>query len=689
MEEDFAADTFSVSEDSGEGEEDDDDDDANVESVMGQADDSSQVVDEKLWDGEEDGADDKAAEKYESGPGVDDKDPGSRELRGRDAAASDIDESGDLTDEMPERLSGGEESPGGSDDELSSGEAEMDAKDAFEEPTGIELDEKGRQEDSGEADMDEAAGSDTLDEQADEDVEDGAEDQNSVEDCMDLSDTGEARKEEESDGGEAEDGKDAGMDTTAPAGESADDAGKSEPKNDPRSEKGSADPARDSFAASQMPQGQWSNDADLQASFAPAPSSGMPLDSPSRKELYLPDSSGHGEILSVDEPERRPIEDNPPSLQRTAPNPYRSLGDAMEEWKERVKLSDGPQDPQPNVPDPQRDGVGDEYQFAPEREEGGSQTLGPAAHDQINQNIDKKDSMIEDHENEEQSGGADPMEGVEEDSEHRYMKRLDASASREQEPGEDLGKKMLDRAAGSNLPEAGTERKSSREGLGDLVSFESYSFTAEPPPQPEDPAADQPARKVEIASTSEGLALDPLTEWKRYERKTMRLSQELCEQLRLVMEPTLASKLQGDYKTGKRINMKKVSFLQPNTPTPSYTWLKKESFTLFLASGSVMMIPTSPPFPIHWVGFDDSVSILIILLKSPGDSVHSQPFPKGQDMAQADEAQQEGLSGGRCSGRLAKHVREPLRGRRDRGTGHHLPGHVAARGRPVCRRIFW
>ncbi|OMP00570.1 hypothetical protein COLO4_12564 [Corchorus olitorius] len=46
--------------------------------------------------------------------------------------------------------------------------------------------------------------------------------------------------------------------------------------------------------------------------------------------------------------------------------------------------------------------------------------------------------------------------------------------------------------------------------------------------------------------------------WRRYELQTTRLSQELAEQLRLVMEPTLASKLQGDYKTGKRINMKKV-----------------------------------------------------------------------------------------------------------------------------------
>ncbi|KAK6914996.1 hypothetical protein RJ641_020113 [Dillenia turbinata] len=46
--------------------------------------------------------------------------------------------------------------------------------------------------------------------------------------------------------------------------------------------------------------------------------------------------------------------------------------------------------------------------------------------------------------------------------------------------------------------------------------------------------------------------------WRRFELQTTRLSQELAEQLRLAMEPTLASMLQGDYKTGKRINMKKV-----------------------------------------------------------------------------------------------------------------------------------
>ncbi|GAB1601935.1 midasin-like [Argonauta hians] len=46
--------------------------------------------------------------------------------------------------------------------------------------------------------------------------------------------------------------------------------------------------------------------------------------------------------------------------------------------------------------------------------------------------------------------------------------------------------------------------------------------------------------------------------WQMYEQMTNALSQELCEQLRLVLEPSQATKLKGDYRTGKRINMKKV-----------------------------------------------------------------------------------------------------------------------------------
>ncbi|KAL6945303.1 hypothetical protein ACO0QE_002753 [Hanseniaspora vineae] len=46
--------------------------------------------------------------------------------------------------------------------------------------------------------------------------------------------------------------------------------------------------------------------------------------------------------------------------------------------------------------------------------------------------------------------------------------------------------------------------------------------------------------------------------WKKSEMETNELASGLSEQLRLILEPTLATKLRGDYKTGKRLNMKRI-----------------------------------------------------------------------------------------------------------------------------------
>ncbi|ODV93781.1 hypothetical protein PACTADRAFT_71717 [Pachysolen tannophilus NRRL Y-2460] len=46
--------------------------------------------------------------------------------------------------------------------------------------------------------------------------------------------------------------------------------------------------------------------------------------------------------------------------------------------------------------------------------------------------------------------------------------------------------------------------------------------------------------------------------WRQSDIATQELSAGLTEQLRLILEPTLATKLRGDYKTGKRLNMKRI-----------------------------------------------------------------------------------------------------------------------------------
>jgi midasin (ATPase involved in ribosome maturation) len=46
--------------------------------------------------------------------------------------------------------------------------------------------------------------------------------------------------------------------------------------------------------------------------------------------------------------------------------------------------------------------------------------------------------------------------------------------------------------------------------------------------------------------------------WAKCETITHGLAMQLCEQLRLILEPTKMTKLKGDYRTGKRLNMKKL-----------------------------------------------------------------------------------------------------------------------------------
>jgi midasin len=63
-------------------------------------------------------------------------------------------------------------------------------------------------------------------------------------------------------------------------------------------------------------------------------------------------------------------------------------------------------------------------------------------------------------------------------------------------------------------------------------------------------AQNQLAEEADFAEAS--------TQWARHEQATRALASVLAEQLRLVLAPTHAAKLRGDFKTGKRINMRRI-----------------------------------------------------------------------------------------------------------------------------------
>jgi len=72
------------------------------------------------------------------------------------------------------------------------------------------------------------------------------------------------------------------------------------------------------------------------------------------------------------------------------------------------------------------------------------------------------------------------------------------------------------------------------------------------------------------------LDLDDARElWKNSELATQELASGLCEQLRLILEPTLATKLRGDYKTGKRLNMKRIITYIASEFRKDKIWLRR------------------------------------------------------------------------------------------------------------------
>ena len=113
-----------------------------------------------------------------------------------------------------------------------------------------------------------------------------------------------------------------------------------------------------------------------------------------------------------------------------------------------------------------------------------------------------------------------------------------------------------------------------------------HETTVGEPPSPEDlshrgaPRLDDQATEDVEAELRSWQANDYPSEgaqnmWRLYESLTHDLSYALCEQLRSILEPTQATRLKGDYRTGKRLNMKKIIPYIASEYTKDKIWLRR------------------------------------------------------------------------------------------------------------------
>ncbi|GFQ03816.1 midasin [Phtheirospermum japonicum] len=553
MEEDFNGETCSVSEDSEEdGEnEDNNQDEPQLDSAMGEVGDESNIVDEKLGDDKDDDENGNTNEKYENGPSVNDKSSQDEELRAKEDSAA-VEEDGRDLDGKESN-----EQDNGNDEENHDGEDDMkiDKDDVSVDPSGINPEDLNETPDQEDARGDELETNEPMEDGESEDMDDS-----DLKNDEEKAAAAELLEEEPDSEHPAENGETANAEESCP--ENNTEMEFRTPKQDFMQPNPNDNNAQ---SAGQSVQG-FTDTAD-QGDFGPneknpdfselrndlAQTSGQP--NASELEIRVADSKS-GTNLSNEQ-----LKDSlPPSEslnQKVQPNPFRSVGDALDGWKERVKVSVDLEE-QVDNPDDMVEENADEYGYTAEFKEGTAQALGPATAEQIKGDITQNDTerdvgktetrdTTDETETEKTTSESGPIRNsapniVSDVKETQTVVDLEKQSGESMEiDDEDYNKDM------ANLSESLVSMKRSymSEDMRRHIEF----------PMDVD---DDELGKARSFEPSVDKREDALTVWRRYELLTTRLSQELAEQLRLVMEPTLASKLQGDYKTGKRINMKKV-----------------------------------------------------------------------------------------------------------------------------------
>ncbi|KAG7401289.1 AAA ATPase midasin [Phytophthora boehmeriae] len=283
---------------------------------------------------------------------------------------------------------------------------------------------------------------------------------------------------------------------------------------------------------------------------------------------------------------------------RREPNPYRSAQEAQEHWKKRVEMVEPSEDEQES--DNNRGAKEEkaaemttaEFVDDDEEMEDVEHALAPADENQImNQPRTDDEEDVEKKEEDKNSGAGatamevddveKPMEDAKDKEEETNEKPMKQEPKRESEVSDDNPITQADKQKPDEQSEKPEAAKNGDHQLLDddadqalpskLRDLDLSSHILD-----QEDGDEEAAQEVKLLSPDEVAVLrDELDTfiahwssqaeqergadlWAKYTALTAGPSQRLCEQLRLVLEPMLRAKLEGDFRTGKRINMRKV-----------------------------------------------------------------------------------------------------------------------------------
>eukprot|EP01135_Chromosphaera_perkinsii_P003042 Nk52_evm24s233 gene=Nk52_evmTU24s233 len=291
----------------------------------------------------------------------------------------------------------------------------------------------------------------------------------------------------------------------------------------------------------------------------------------------MPDSSNVEQKKQKDSSEREQSR----SERKFETNPLRNLGDALKEWKDRLKVigdedADEKEEHAENDEGSSEPNADDEFEFINQDSNSyDGQTLASRDENQqqdvdlnANQNEEEEDPMDVDESDKllENKKEAKEEDSNELESKHEVVDKssasneLNQSSNTEEKKNEDGSDENNGENAKSKKNAGDDEAEREKEMRSEVftgskteIDLEALKLTEEEMIKSRAELEEAVGNWREGKSTEEGRAL-----WQKYELVTGTLAMDLCEQLRLILEPTIATKMKGDYRTGKRLNMKKI-----------------------------------------------------------------------------------------------------------------------------------
>ncbi|KAJ4356534.1 AAA ATPase midasin [Didymosphaeria variabile] len=267
-----------------------------------------------------------------------------------------------------------------------------------------------------------------------------------------------------------------------------------------------------------------------------------------------PDAGGRGE-----QPEESPETQS-----------FKKLGDVLERWYNQQKqISDARQKDETQVQqiDKEVDMANADFEhLQDEEEQADTQALGTATEEQAKA-LDHDMAMAVD---EEEKGAARP-----EDNEEVQDTQQDVDMQ-DNEPAQQEEQEAQQQSTTDGRPQAFIgEQKPFTEGDDDASMDDAMPIEDD---ISDSSSVDEVETKLDLVHLDDLSALTPESAralWLSHEASTHSLSQQLTESLRLILAPTLATKLRGDFRTGKRLNLKRIIPYIASSYKRDKIWLRR------------------------------------------------------------------------------------------------------------------